>query len=363
MTVIMFLVCFLEDRRLFMDKWYASFLLFIVMFGISSAYTGFLSLFSRRLIGYYLVSYVGYWATMILVRKYNGFSFFINMIVIIGMFDAFVTFGQFFNIPMIKAIPNYIGLSVDTEFLDSFGEGDEAYGLSLPGIMVTDVFNGYFIMVVGLLSLYYLRKRFSIIRLIPWVISFVSSFMIQQRAAFYVLLLLSFVVIIRVMVSKKRSFRLLILFVVLAAFSFIGSSLFEHLMNGESRFSIGFDYTNRDLIYRSTINYIDGHFLLGGLFDSGLAPHNQLLCAWIMGGFVGFICILFITISQLIHAFRLLLSKVSDKTFFYVVSSASFLGFVAISMLHNVGITSGDLLYWALWGLICNARPAILQTQ
>ena len=363
MAVLMLIVCISENHRLYMDKWFGVYLVFIAMFGVSSIITGHPSQFIHRLIGYYFVAYVGYWATIVLLRKYNGHSFLVNLIVIIGLFDVFITYGQFFNIPAIKTIPSYIGINIDTEFLDSLGVGDEAYGIALPGIMATDVYNGYFLMTVGLFSLFYLRRGFSIIRFIPWIVSFAGSFMVQQRAPFYLLLLFSAFVFFKVLAHSNNRFKLLFVIVFLAATPFIADSLFDYLLSGETRFSIGFDSTSRDVIYRESLNFINEHFFLGGFFDSGLAPHNQFLSAWIMGGLIGLLSIIWITLDQSVSAIRLLLSKLSGESFVFVVSSAALLGFILNSMLHNAGIANGDILYWIIWGFICEVKPVNLLTR
>lgn len=354
MTILMFLVCLFEDRHLFMDKWFGIYLIFIAGFAISSAWTGYLGNFLWYLAGFYFVAYVGYWASHILLKKYDGAKTVVTLLVIIGMIDASVTIGQFFNVSYLTDISSMLLLNIDTEFLDAINEGEEAYGFSLPGILLSDVYNGYFLLVIGILCLYYLKDGIRLLKLIPWFISIITSYMIQQRSAFYILLLISIFVFFKFMLSDRSRFKWLYMVALVLFLPFAIESLRVFLLEGQSRFSIGMDSTNRDVIYRKSFDFIQENFIWGGRFkmraSGAAAAHNLFLNAWIYGGLIGVFVIIWLFVKQCISAFKVFFQKVNNQRVFSFVFGMAFMGFTLNSMLHNASVVSGDFLIWILWG-------------
>lgn len=350
MAMVMFLACVVEDRRVLWDKWFGIYLVFLLFFGLSSMLTGYLLLFIQRLVGYYFVGYVGYWSTKILLKKYNAVRLLVSLFLIIGFVDEIVTIGQFYNLPYFTIIPQYLGIGVDTELLENMDVGEAAMGLVLPGILGTDVYNGYFLMVVGILSFYFLRSGFRFIALIPWLLAVVASFMAQQRAPFYVLLIISVFILFKAVLLGKSQLKWILVVVFLALIPIGVQYLFDFLLGGDTRFNIGTESTGRDEIYQKAIDYINNNLFLGGYFDSGLAPHNMLLTAWIAGGFFGFVAIVVLTVMQLVEVLKLSLKKLGSHYFVYLLFGLAFVGFTMNSMFHNAGMTSGDFVIWTLWG-------------
>lgn len=350
MTIVMFVACVIEDRRVLLDKWLGIYSVFLLFFGLSSMLTGFFSLFVWRLIGYFFVGYVGYWSTKILLKKYDAVRLLVSLFLIIGLVDEIVTIGQFYNLPYFTIIPQYLGIGVDVEFLEDIAVGEAAMGHALPGIMGTDVYNGYFLMVVGILSFYFLRSGFKIISLIPWVLAVVSSFMVQQRAPFYVLLILSVFVLFKVVLLGKSRLKWMLVIIFLTFIPIGVQYLLDFLLGGGTRFNIGVDSTGRDEIYQKSVDYINNNVMWGGFFNSGIAPHNMILNAWLSGGFLGFVAIVILTIMQLVEVLKLSLRKLENNYFVYLLFGLAFVGFTVNSMFHNAGMTSGDFVIWTLWG-------------
>lgn len=360
-SVVMFVCCIIEDRRLYMDKYFGIYCVFLLFFCISSIVTGYFNLFLHRLIGYFFVAYVGYWATCILVTKYHSLHIIINTLIAIGLFDAIITIGQFYGINLITQFPSLIGISPDLDYLDGLDEGDEALGLTLPGVMPTVVYNGYYIMTVALLSLCFLKQKVNIVGLLTWGLFVVTSFMIQQRGPFYILIILSLLMMIKLASLSKSKLRHLLIFSMFLILPFALEALYSFLISGESRYSIGMAATNRDVIIRNTLSFIDEHFFLGGLFVSKLAPHNLFLNAWLMGGVFGFLSILVLTVIQCITCIKCILTCRDLDKVPCVMMGVAFLGFTMNSMLHNAGITSGSVLLWVVWGaFICNYKQPIV---
>ena len=357
MTIMMFAVCVYEDRGLFMDRYFGIYLLFVAGFGFSSAIFGYFPVFLiRDFIGFYFVAYVGYWATKILVHKYDGVQWLINTFIVMGMVDAVVTVGQLFNISIFQAIPDRIGIRLEADYVEAMEKGMDVMGLSLPGIMCNDVYNGYFLMVVSVLCLYYQKNRFNFIKLLPWMISMVALYGNQERGPLFIALAFSVFVLFKVIRSSKSQLKplYLIMFVFISIFGvYVGLNF---LLSGESRFAMGFDLTNRDSIYQHSIEYIRENFLWGGwynlLFTRGFAPHNLFLNAWIYGGLVGFVAIVVLSFKQLIAVIRLIMSKLTPESMANIVIAMAFFAFALNSLLHNKSVVTGDAIIWILWGAV-----------
>ena len=161
MTIVMFVMCINEDKKVYMDKYFRWYLLFIFCFGFSSLWTYYLDKFLRFLLAYFFVAYVAYWATMILIKKHNGTSVLVNTIVVLGILNALTTIGQFYEIGIFNRIPEIMRINVSEDFLELAEERDEFEGISLPGLLSGAVSNGYFAMTATLLSLWYQRNHSS----------------------------------------------------------------------------------------------------------------------------------------------------------------------------------------------------------
>lgn len=355
MTILIFLECLLEDRRIFMDKWFGLYLIFIVGFGLSSAVTGYFGRFPKYLVGFYFVAYVGYWATRILILKYDGARLFINLMVVLGVINSMVTIGQFYNLSFFTDLPSRIGIGVKDEFLESMDVGDEAYGFNLPGLLPHPVYNGFFVGMVGVLCLYYQKNGLKLLKLAPWVLMVIASYMVQQRGPFFILLLISVFVLLKVVYLTKSRYRLIYTIALLLLLPLAVRVLFSFLMSGESRYSIGLEATGRDSIYVHSIEYIKDNFIFGGKFQlsatRGFAPHNLFLNAWIYGGLLGFVAITWLIVKQCVAIVRTAIRKVEPDQYSYFICGLAFLGFTMNSMLHNTSVVTGNVIIWLLWGV------------
>lgn len=355
MTVVMLVVCIVEDKKLFFDKWFGIFIIFVFGYVMSANMTGYVTTVLRYLIGFYLVGYVGYWSTIILCKKYNGSELIINTFIILGLLDVVVTIGQYYNISLLTNIPQYLNIGVGDEFLEVMEEGEEALGMNLPGLMAHPVYNGYFIGVVGILSLYYLKDGISFIKLVPWGLSVISSYMVQQRGPFYILLIISFYVIFKTIGRKGGKYKVFLQLLLIVVVPIIISLLASFLLGGSSRFSRGMDSTGRENIYRNTLSFIENNFIWGGYTklrrEGNGAPHNLFLNAWVYGGFLGFLAIVWLTLKQFIMIIRLVLKSSVMLNYAFIICGMAFIGFTLNSLLHNSGIITGDIIIWTLWGI------------
>lgn len=359
MTIIMFFVCLFEDKKLYIDKYFGIYLVFISFFGFSAISGGHIGRYIQYLVGFYFTAYVGYWSTVILIRKYGGIRAFFSTLLYLGMVDAIVTISQAFNLNFFTPYLEMLHLSVDYDFLLSMGEEFDLNAVPINGIVQSPVFNGYVLMVMTLLSTSLLIKKVNISRILIFAIFFVSSFLVQQRGAFYINAVLSFFLLYRIFgitKSNKAFFlRLLLLFAVVMIIVNIG----ESVLVSNSRYSIGFDDTGRSEITRGTIEFVRNNWLMGGVFDLGFLPHNLFFNAIVFGGLFGGVAIYILLLLQ----FKKLIPSAFSNNIVLIILSCAVIAFTMNSLLHNSSLITGDVLLWILWGaFIANyENPVMLQ--
>ena len=354
MTIMMFFICVFEDKRVFMDKYFRWYLLFIFCFGFSSLITNYFASFLKFFIAYYFVAYVAYWATMILIKKHSGTAVLVNTIVVLGILNALSTIGQFYEIGIFNRIPEIMRINVSEEFLELTEEADELIGFSLPGLFSGAVSNGYFAMTATLLSLWYQRKRFSLIRLIPWGIGMIGLYVTQQRAPFFITVALSLYILFKVMGKNSGGLTPLIRLAFVVGVVFGASYFLAFISSGEMRYSRGMQDSDRSDLVRATWNYLSSHPVFGGRFHSqahGLRPpHNLFFNAWLYGGLLGLLIVVGLTIKQVILVAKQAIGKSFLENYSKTIFGLAFLAYTANSMVHNQSIVTGDAVLWILFG-------------
>ena len=353
-TVLMFIICIVMEKKVFLDTYFKLYLVFLFSFGISSLFTGYISPYAKALIGSYFVAYVGYWSTKLLIQKYNSQQFFVNLFVIVGLVNALVTIGQFLYIPIFQALPDLLHTRMDAGFVSAVESESDLYGLAIPGLIGDDVYNGYFLMVSVIISLYYQKDGFSFLKLIPWFVLFVALYFNQERGPFFLAVLVSILILGRCISINRNSITPIKKAVFYMILFGVGVWLVGFLSSGTSRFAKGLNVTNRDSIYSRAFEYISNHALFGGWYKfldtEHFYPHNMLINAWISGGFLGFLVVLVMTVKQFVEVARSFLSKMNSKVFSNLVVGFAFVAFTMNSMLHNASIVAGDIVAWFLWG-------------
>lgn len=354
MTIVMFVMCINEDKKVYKDKYFRWYLLFIFCFGFSSLWTYYLDKFLTFLLAYFFVAYVAYWATMILIKKHNGTSVLVNTIVVLGILNALTTIGQFYEIGIFNRIPEIMRINVSEDFLELAEERDEFEGISLPGLLSGAVSNGYFAMTATLLSLWYQRNRFSFIRLIPWGIGMIGLYVTQQRAPFFITTALSLYIMFKVMGKNTGGLTPIIrlAFIVVAVFGVL--YFLAYTSSSEMRYVKGFEDKSRVGLIQKTMEYLSQHILLGGRFHSqsmGVRPpHNLFLNAWLYGGILGLFVIFGITIKQVVLVAKQTIGKQFLMDYSKTIFGLVFLAYTVNSMVHNQSIVTGDAVIWILWG-------------
>lgn len=357
-AVVMLIVCVTTSSRIEFNRYWGFYLGFIFFFGLSSLYTGYIVEFLNQLIGSFFVAYVSFWATKILVCKYDGAQILLNTLIVAGVLDAFVTIFQAFGVDVGDRILSFLMLSNSQNYLDEYNvESSDFLELVVPGMFSSGVYNGYFLMTVGLLSLYPQFKKINIIIFFPWVVMLFACFCTQQRGPLAIMVILSVYVLYKILSTRtSQLLRFIVIPLFLIVVAYVLRLSYELILSGESRIAeLGGDYTGRDYIYSFTLNYYLEHPIFGGYYyltqNYGIAPHNLILNAFIYGGFFGGLALISLVVIQIRPIIQVLIknNSVVNRTAFIV--GIGYIAFTINSFLHNKSLATGDALLWMLWAV------------
>jgi hypothetical protein len=359
---VMLIACIKQQGVPFpMGRIMKTYFVFIFTYLVSATLTGY---FGDVLIMYYIGACVGLWATKILVVKYQGGSLLLYLLIVLGVLDALVTIGQTFNMSFPDKLISFFQLSLPEEYLEIInteGREDMVLRLTRPGLFANFVYNGYFLMTAGVVSLMLFTRKLWIQGFIPWVIISFGCFCVQERGPIIILALLSALAFYKMIISKKYAlFILPFIFIVLSiaepfySLSYIGNDYSEFIE--DSRFvDIGLNDSGRENIYSKTIDYLMEHPIIGGLHRLramyGIYPHNLFLIAFCYGGLVGGVTIMLILFWQIKPLWRVLRRKIADTNPVCFFAALAYLAYTLNSLVHNRSIVTGDELMWMLWGV------------
>ena len=350
-SLIMLVVCILEgfkpDVYLYL---YYGFLLFL---GISSIATGFSGVFFNKLFGTYIPIVAAYAATYLLIKKYDGTNIIVWTIVCVGVLNAIVTIGQFFDWSIADSICSILNVEIDEKYVNILDNKEDSEGTALPGLLGS-VDNGYFLSATALLSLY--NKNCKIpINLFVWLIIIAASFLAQERAGFILALFFSAFIVGDYFYSmKNKTAGLVLLVFVLIVCASVVYSYMDDIMSSELRYTKGFEGDDRSVLRSETWDYVLNN-PMGGFYEFNSSghqhPHNFLMNAFLFGGFLGgiiLIALLFIQIIRIIpYVFRHLESKEAQWAFIW---GLMYIDYSLNSMVHNASIVQGVMPFFIWWG-------------
>lgn len=352
-SVIMLLFCFSYERRLYNNKYWNLYYVYIILFGISSLYTNFFDDYLLRLVGDFFVAYVACWATKIIIEKYDGKHLVIYFFIAFGLFDSIITIGQVLRWPLVNMFTTFFNLNLYESYNLAAETNKNLMEYAIPGFFRNAVDNGHFLSTAAVASVFLFEKKYKIIAIACTAFMLYGSFMAQQRSGFYIAVILCAYLLYKLISHSNKKYRLLYtsLFVIILII------LYEYFLtiisSTESRVSqIGVDSTGRDQIWSICLNYIIDNLFLGGFFkfvnDFHLYPHNVFLNAFLSGGIIGGIVLLKIIILQLLSVKKCFSDKlISD--FGLLVLAMCFLAALIDSCLHNISLANGDVIIWILW--------------
>lgn len=338
--ILMLFVCCSIEKKIFVDKWMMWYGCFVLFYFISSVFTGYETGFFRFLRSQLILCYTLYFSTYVLLKHNISWSHIIYPLVIIGILDSYVTILQANGYPIHNPLLNYF--AKDTEQEDVLSLNQNLLGLSISGLYVNPVFNGHYLLVFCVCSLFLLfntPKRVQCLGIILSTFILAGLFFCQQRGAFFISLAIWIYIIYRYMSSKlKNRFIAIILFSVISIYAI--SHLIGFLESSDSRL-INMSDPGRKILLKESFNYYMQHPLMGGyaacVHSLGHPSHNLFISAFLAGGLFGGIILVCYIIKLSIMAIKQI--RLSDLL---ALVSLLFLGLLVDSFVHNTGFVEGE---------------------
>lgn len=349
------------EGKFFVDKVWRIYVLFIIVFGVSCIAHGYFDEFSNVLFMHYFISFVGWLATAVVLKKDPSFvKYLVYVILAIGGLDVLVTYSQFtFNSDWYSPIRDFFHFSNIDEFnikSDISSDSGDVMNLTLIGMFPNGVYNGYFLSLCSILSMFlFLKTRKLVAYLFPCFYLF-GSFCCQQRGPFFISVFVIFLLSLSIF-SKLRTVEKIMIIIGIGLFVTLGVSLMNYSESMDLRYSAkDWEDDSRLSIYTLTLNYIQSKPFTANFYElvevHGKAPHNLFLNAAVYGGFVSFFIIMWILFFQAKHVWKIIRNRFDEKKLFYYVFSYAWIAFTLNSMVHNRSIVTGDFMIWVIWGVL-----------
>lgn len=353
MTIVMFVACCTEDKKLYSDKYLQLYIVFCIFFGISSLITGHIIDYLHDIIAYSLVAYTGYWATVLIKKKYDALNIFVVVVVVVGCIDALATVSQAtymnFMDPYLQIF--HLGVRVD-DFLLKQELGRDLTEVTIPGILSSSVFNGHFLCLAAVLSLALQKSKFNIFGCLATLLIFIGLVFCQQRAPFFFgVLLCIFILYKNLFENKSYTVKLFLILIVASILMLLIPIIVDLFSFADSRYAKGISDENRVSIFKNSIDWIIRH-PLGGIYELQRIrpPHNFFLNAWAYAGWLGGTIMILTLILQLKKILPIVFRKYDKGLLIYF--AVAYIGLVGNSMVHNVSIVTGDFLSWMTWAAV-----------
>lgn len=380
-SLAMFAACLKKETAIVHNNVLGLYVLFVFSFGVSSFVTGYEIRYLTFLFSNYMVSFIAIWATKILITKYDCKDVFINLFIILGVLDGVITICQTFGFALGDNLVSFFHLHSSKVFmeelnpkraeaLDYFDTYDTMSDFSdiatkpkkgitlmefvIPGAFNSGVYNGYFLLTTGIMSLRLLQQKLAFSRIIPWIIITIACICVQERGPIILLLALSFYAFYKILKShhiKKRS--LSVLFITVALITIIRAVYNFVSQIGSRIVNIGLEDKGRESIYDDSFNYYLDNPVFGGYFrftdNFDTAPHNLILNAFIYGGVIGGLAIVILLFVQFKPIIKTLWNNISKKNEYCFFIALAYTAFTLNSFLHNRSVVTGDVIVWMLW--------------
>ena len=361
LMVIFLLVNGNKKRQLSINKKYIT-LYLICIFAL------FLSLFANdglqefgflnRCLAYYLVCIISYLAVDYFVKDQSHLHKIIFIFSFIIVFDSFASILQFQNNPIGWGIgllfSDAAGIEEYATFMDSH---DSFVGVSkLTGIFGHPVNNGFMLSVLtpalmaGVSENSRIWKKLYFLSVI--FLSIITSLLIQQRAAFFLLaIVLVYHLLRNFMNNPSRVFSVVLVFIVILVFAapymmdFVGTSRFTDTDNS-SRQSVwqgGFDIFKQNFLFGDIVQYNK---------KSELSAHNLFISCLAYSGLIGFIPFMFLYFKTVLDSLRLVFFR--DN--FTRVFSYSVLISMGVGLFHNTSYLTGEVIIFIVLALMLKSK-------
>ena len=360
-AILMCVICLFESKTFYIDKYLKGYFVFVAFWLISSLATGNIVEYFQDLIGFVFVAYIGYWATIILKKKYDSLHILVYALIFIGMFDAVITICQSLYIPVFDSFLELLHLEpVNEKFLSKQSREVDMMFVAIPGLYGSPVNNGHYLMISFITSFALQRYHFKPVGLVFSIIILVGLFFCQQRGPFYLgVLLLTLILYVTYFRGKSIAKKVLMAFIVIAIAVLAVPTYLQNSSLLESRMSRGAEDEVRSELYANTPEWLAEH-PLGGIYELRKirAPHNFFLNAFVIGGWLGGMFVIYVLFVQLKPIAKVCLKTVSEKNYLTFIFAVAYLGITGNSMVHNVSIITGDVASWIIWAAFLSNKQS-----
>lgn len=361
-SLLMLGVCIYEGFR--SDRYLYLYYVFVLFFGISSIATGFIGDFVRGFFGTYISMIAAYVATYLLIKKYDGTGFLVWTLICIGLLNAIVTIGQFFDSGIIDSLCSFMRIEINEKYA-GFVDYSESGGFALPGLL-SSLNNGYFLSATALLVLYNKKCNFYI-NFILWLVIMAASFLAQERAGFMLAIAFSAFIVGEYFFTKKKAIGYIVLIILLIISASVIYSYMDDILSSELRYTKGFEGDNRSEYRAVTWNYLFNN-PMGGFFafdaSGHMHPHNFFVNAFLFGGFFGGLCLIVLLLLQFIRIIPYLFRNPgSDMAQWAFIWGLMYIDYSINAMVHNPSIAQGVMPFFIWWGAFISSAELSEENQ
>lgn len=351
-TVMMFVVC-LKYGAVQIDKYFRVYLIFIAFYVISCMFSGYLQDALTKCVAYYFVCFVGYQATKLLIKKYDGLNWLAYSLLLIGVLDATLTLMQSIGVPFaFVPFESIRPKDISDGLLSYYDRTGSMSGVVLPGL-VGGVHNGYLLSALCALGFYRIRGKFSAINYILIGIFFMAVIAVQERSGILVGITLIIYIFMRGAGSKNKYITIIIFTIVcICAYPMISDMLFHE----NSRFT---DLSFENDVRSDFLSYVQTYMSsnpMGGIYDYekiyGFPPHNLFLNALVYAGILGFPFFLALFFMQMRVIIPIALKRMTTANSPLIIFALMYVADTTNSLVHNSSLITGSLTLWIYWGAV-----------
>lgn len=364
-AAILLLLILLHDKKLVLDKPLKLYAVFILSFGFSSLVTGQMRAFSDTFLRFYLISFILWRATSIAIENNpKAIDTIFYMFLCIGLFDVAVSISQMtFNTQWYQPIYEALKLRHDEEMAEVMAnksQYSDVFSYAITGIFGNAIKNGWFLAVCSCLSMRYVLKYKKLVLLVFPMIYIAGVFACQERSAFLGSILALVYCLYRLYKNGNIYAKVgIVLFSALAVVIGIDYLVAFSESNNLRYTEFGFDDTGRSVILSDISDYLMSNPIFPNIYDhfasGGRAPHNLFVNAFMYGGILSFICILYILMIQFKSYYQDIKNNlIANPTLMAIILSAFV--FTFNSLFHNQSVVTGEYVIWILWAMYLSEK-------
>lgn len=364
-AVILSVLIFWHDKKLVLDKPLKLYAVFVFSFGLSSLITGQMEVFIDTFLRSYLISFILWRATTISIENNpKAVDIIIYIFLCIGLFDVAVSLSQMtFNTQWYQQIFETLQLRHDEKMAETMeykSLTNDVFSYAITGIFGNAIKNGWFLAVCSCLSMRYVLKYKKLVLIIFPLIFIAGVFACQERSALLGSILAFGYCLYNLYNNGKFYVKVGMLIFILLAVVWGIHSLVAFSENNNLRYTeLGLDDTGRSKILDGVSDYLISNPIFPNIYEhfanGGSPPHNLFINAFMYGGLLSFVCIIYILIIQFKSFFIDIKNQsVHNPTLIAIILSAFV--FTFNGLFHNQSIVTGECVIWIIWAMYLSVK-------